>query len=235
MGYAIVSNQKATRMISAKEFFHRMIVIGTGYLYWHFFVSTIKRKRLEVLTLFFVSTIKRKRLEVLTLFEPALLPQRNIKHAQLRHFMALCTVVQVLEEVSTMLMLLLLSLLQPKLLKYSIEEDWEVGRGGEEEGQGPGQEIRSLSRLWHSHQADPNAIGPKPPQGGWKYMWSGNCGYHGSISSNIDTDAISCRQKSSPLWWLWQPQRQGPWPEVHHQVQDEEGGHSFLFRGLLTW
>ena len=48
--------------------------------------------------------------------------------------MALCTVVQVLEEVSTMLMLLLLSLLQPKLLKYSIEEDWEVGRGGEEEG-----------------------------------------------------------------------------------------------------
>ena len=61
--------------------------------------------------------------------------------------MALCTVVQVLEEVSTMLMLLLLSLLQPKLLKYSIEEDWEVGRGGEEEGQGPGQEIRSLSCL----------------------------------------------------------------------------------------
>ena len=26
------------------------------------------------------------------------------------------------------------------------------------------------------------------------------CGYHRSISGNIDTDAISCRQESSPHW-----------------------------------
>ena len=28
------------------------------------------------------------------------------------------------------------------------------------------------------------------------------CGYHRSISGNIDTDAISCRQESSPHWCL---------------------------------
>ena len=47
----------------------------------------------------------------------------------------------------------------------------------------------------------------RPQQGGFKYIWSDNCGYHCSISGNIDTDAISCRQESSPHWWLWQPQR----------------------------
>jgi len=61
-----------------------------------------------------VSTIKLKRLEVLTLFEPAVLPQRNIKCAQLRHITALCrwsTAVQVLEEVSRIVMLIMLLLL----------------------------------------------------------------------------------------------------------------------------
>ena len=37
-----------------------------------------------------VSTIKLKRLEVLTLFEPAVLSQHNDKYAQLRHITALC-------------------------------------------------------------------------------------------------------------------------------------------------
>ena len=61
----------------------------------------------------------QKRLHVLTLFEPAVLPQRNIKCAQLRHITALCrwsTAVQVLEEVSRMVMLIMLMLMLLSML-----------------------------------------------------------------------------------------------------------------------
>ena len=69
-----------------------------------------------------VSTIKLKRLEVLTLFEPAVLPQRNIECAQLRHITALC------------------------IYTY-MEHRCSGARGG-----------------------DPKAIGPRPQQGGFKYI-----------------------------------------------------------------